>query len=83
MVILLVAFTAVHGPAPSGSLVVSLSVIVPLKFAGAVYVTAAGFAVCPPLLLSVPPPVTIVHAPVVAPPPTLVPDKVMTEGLAD
>ena len=83
MVIVRVAFTAVHGPAPSGSLVVSLSVTVPVKFAAGVYVTAAGFAVCPPLLLNVPPPVTIVHAPVVAPPPTLAPDKVITEGLAD
>ena len=44
--------------------------------------TVAGVAVCA-VLLSVPPPDTIDQAPVVALPPTLAPDNVIAEGLAD
>ena len=82
MVIVLVAVRAVHGPAPSGSLVDNNKETVPLKFAAGVYVTVAGEEVCA-VLLNIPPPETIDHAPVVAPPPMLAPDKVMAEGLAD
>jgi hypothetical protein len=41
-----------------------------------------GFAVCA-VLFSVPPPEMMDHAPVVAPPPTLAPLKVIGDGLAD
>ena len=78
-VIVLVALTAGHEP---GALVVSVSVTTPLKLAAGVYVTVAGFAVCA-VLLNVPPPDVIDHAPVVAPPPTLEPAKVIGAGVAD
>ena len=78
-VIVLVALTAGQEP---GALVVSVSVTTPLKFGAGVYVTAAGFAVCA-VLLNVPPPDVIDHAPVVAPPPTLAPVKVIGAGVAD
>ena len=42
----------------------------------------AGVAVCA-MLLKVPPPEVIDHAPVVALPPTLAPVKVMAVGVAD
>ena len=44
--------------------------------------TVAGEAVCA-VLLNDPPPEVIDHAPVVAPPPTLAPVKVMADGVAD
>lgn len=44
--------------------------------------TVAGVAVCK-VLLSVPPPEVMDHAPVVALPPTLAPAKVMAAGVAD
>jgi len=78
-VIVLVPLTA--GQAV-GALVVSVKVTVPLKLAAGVYVTTAGVAVCA-ILLKVPPPEVIDHAPVVALPPTLAPVKVMAAGVAD
>ena len=77
--IVLVALTA--GQAP-GALVVSVNVTVPVKLAAGVYVTVAGVAVCM-VLLNVPPPAVIDHAPVVAPPPTLAPVRVIADGVAD
>ena len=74
-----VALTAGQDP---GALVVRVSVTVPLKLAAGVYVTVAGEAVCA-VLLSVPPPEVIDQAPVVAPPPTLAPVRVMATGVAD
>ena len=44
--------------------------------------TVPGVAVCA-VLLSVPPPEVMDHAPVVAPPPTLAPANVMAAGVAD
>ena len=44
--------------------------------------TVAGLAVCA-VLLKVPPPAIMDQAPVVAPPPTLEPVKVMAVGVAD
>lgn len=44
--------------------------------------TVAGVAVCA-VLLKVPPPAVMDQAPVVAPPPTLAPVKVMAAGAAD
>jgi len=73
------AVTAEH---PDGAFVVSVRVTVPLKFAIGVYVTVAGEAVCA-VLLRVPPPEVIDHAPVVAPPPIVAPLKVMAVGVAD
>jgi hypothetical protein len=67
---------------PDAALDVSLSVTVPLKFAAGVYVTDAGVAVCA-VLLNVPPPDTIDHAPVVALPPTLAPANAKATGEAD
>ena len=67
---------------PDPALDVSLSVTVPLKFAAGVYVTDAGVAVCA-VLLNVPPPDTIDHAPVVALPPTLAPVNAKATGEAD
>jgi hypothetical protein len=67
---------------PDPALDVSLSVTVPLKFAAGVYVTDAGVAVCT-VLLNVPPPDTIDHAPVVALPPTLAPANAKATGEAD
>lgn len=78
-VMVLSAVTAAQLPVV---LVVSLKVTVPLKLAAGVYVTVAGVAVCA-VLLNDPPPETMDHAPVVAPPPTVAPDKVMAEGDAD
>jgi hypothetical protein len=82
IVIVLIAVTAVQGPAPSGSLVVNVNVTVPVKLAAGVYVTFLGLLVCD-VLLKVPPPEVIDHAPVEADPPTLDPDNVMAEGVAD
>ena len=78
--IVLVALTAGHGPV--GSFVVNVKVTVPVKFAAGVYVTVCGLAVCA-VLLNVPPPDVIDHAPVVAPPPTVAPANVMADGVAD
>ena len=81
--IVLVALTTLQGPAaPSGSSVVSVSVIVPEKFAGGVYVTVAGVFVAE-VLLNVPPPDVIDHVPVVAPPPIVAPINVIGVGVAD
>ena len=74
-----VPLTAAQGP---GALVVRVNVTVPVKFAAGVYVTVAGDAVCA-VLLNVPPPEVIDQAPVVAPPPTLAPVRVMAAGAAD
>lgn len=79
-VIATVELTGKQGPV--GSFVVSLSVTVPLKLTAGVYVINAGFAVCA-VLLKTPPPETIDHAPVVAPPPIAAPDKVIAPGVAD
>ena len=76
MVIVLVALKA---GSPS---VVNLSITVPEKFTAGVYVIEAGSAVCA-LLLKVPPPETIDHAPVVADPPTLAPLKVIGSLVVD
>jgi hypothetical protein len=78
-VTILSAETAVQ-PVPAFD--VSLSVTVPVKFTGGVYVIDAGVAVCA-VLLNVPPPETIDHAPVVALPPTLAPDNAKATGDAD
>src|ERR1043165_4018279 len=84
MVIVLVALTAIQGPAPSGSLLVRVNVTVPVKFAAGVYVVEAMPALfCCEVLLNVPPPDVIDHAPVVAPPPTLAPLNVIAAGVAD
>ena len=77
--IVLVALTAEQAP---GALVVRVKVTVPVKFAAGVYVTVEGVVVCK-VLLNVPPPDVIDHAPVVAPPPTLDPLKVIADGEAD
>jgi len=77
--IVLVAFTAGHAP---GALVVRVRVTIPVKFDAGVYVTVAGVAVCE-VLLNVPPPEVIDHAPVVALPPTLAPVNVIAAGVAD
>ncbi len=68
--IVLVALVAAHGPAPSGSFVVNVSTTVPTVVG--VKVTDAGLPVCA-IVLKVPVPEVIDHAPVVAPPPTLAP----------
>jgi hypothetical protein len=81
-VIVLVILTAMHGPAPSGSSVVSVNVIVPVKFAAGVKVTPAGVFVGL-VLLNVPLPDVIDHVPVVAPPPMLAPVNVIAPGVAD
>ncbi len=78
-VIVLVDVTAGQTP---GAFVVNVKVTVPVKFAAGVYVTVAGVAVCA-MLLNVPPPDVIDHAPVVAPPPTLAPLNVSADGVAD
>jgi len=78
--IVLVALTELHGPA--GSFEVNVRVTIPVKFAAGVYVTDAGVAVCA-VLLNVPPPEVIDHAPVVALPPTLAPVNVIALGVAD
>jgi hypothetical protein len=62
--------------------VVNLSTAVPVKFAAGVYVTVAGLFVCA-VVLRVPPPETMDHAPVVAPPPTVAPVRVIGTGLAE
>ena len=74
--------SAVAAVQPVPAFDVSLSVTVPLKFAAGVYVTDAGDAVCA-VLLNVPPPDTIDHAPVVALPPTLAPANAKATGDAD
>jgi hypothetical protein len=81
-VIVFVALTAMHGPAPSGSSEVSVNVIVPVKPAAGVKVTAAGLFVGL-VLLSVPVPDVIDQVPVVAPPPILAPVNVIAPGVAD
>ena len=63
-------------------MLVNVNVTVPLKLGAGVYVTVAGVAVGA-VLLKVPPPAVIDHAPVVAPPPTLAPVNVMADGVAD
>jgi hypothetical protein len=75
----LVALTAEQFP---GALVVNIRVTVPEKLAAGVYVTASGVAVWA-VLLKVPPPELIDQAPVVVLPPTLAPDNVIGEGVAD
>ena len=70
------------GQAPVGSLVVRRKVTMPVKFAAGVYVTVPGVAVWA-VLLKVPPPLKMLHAPVDALPPTLAPLKVMADGVAD
>jgi hypothetical protein len=62
--------------------VVRVNVTIPLKFAAGVYVMVAGDAVCA-VLLKVPPPEVIDHAPVVAPPPTLAPANAIADGVPD
>ena len=57
---------------PAGTFVVNVNFTVPEKLASGVKLTLAGFDVCA-RLLKVPLPNVIVHAPVVAPPPTLAP----------
>jgi hypothetical protein len=81
-VIVLVALTAMHGPAPSGSFEVRANVIVPVKPAAGVKVTAAGLFVGL-VLLKVPVPDVIDQVPVVAPALMLAPTKVIGEGVAD
>ena len=80
ILIVRVALTGTQEPA--GSFVVKVNVMVPLKLAAGVYVTVEGLAT-KPVLLKVPPPDVIDHAPVPALPPTLAPAKVMAVGAAD
>lgn len=67
---------------PAGALLVNNKLAVPVKLAAGVYVTEAGLEV-PEVLLNVPPPEVIDHAPVVAPPPILEPVKAYAVGLDD
>lgn len=75
----LVAIAAAHAPEV---FVVRVNVTGPLKFAVGVNVTASGVEVCN-TLLKVPVPKVIDHAAVAAPPPKLVPLKVMGVGDED
>ena len=79
IVMVLVAVTAAQGV---GALVVNVKVTVPEKFASGVKVTAAGLLVCA-VLLNVPLPELMDHAPVVALPPILAPVKGIASGFAD
>ena len=74
-----VAVAASHGAV---ALEVSSRLTEPEELAAGVYVTLAGVLVCK-VLLSMPPPETMDQAPVVAPPPTLAPPRVMATGVAD
>jgi hypothetical protein len=72
-----------QGPAPSGSSLVSVSVIIPKNPADGVKVTVAGVVV-EPVLLKVPLPAGAMdQVPVVVPPVTLAPDKVIGSGVED
>ena len=77
--IVLVPVAAEHAPE---AFVVSVKITVPLKLAAGVNVTVSGEAVCA-VLLKVPLPDVIDHAPVVAPPPRIAPLKVIADGEAD
>jgi hypothetical protein len=74
-----VALIAAQG---EGAFVVRVKVTVPLKLAAGVNVITEGLLVCA-VLLSVPLPDVIDHAPVVALPPTLAPVKAIAVGLDD
>jgi hypothetical protein len=77
-----IVLVAVAEEQPESEFVVRVKVTVPKKFAAGVKVTFAGVAVCA-VLLNVPLPDVIDHAPVVAPPPTLAPVNVIADGVAD
>jgi hypothetical protein len=77
--IVLVAVAAAHAPE---AFVVSVNVTVPLKLAAGVNVTVSGEAVCV-VLLKVPLPEVIDHAPVEAPPPITAPLNVIADGVTD
>lgn len=75
-------WSAVHGPAPSGSAEVRRSVTLPKELAVGVNFTVSGLEV-KEVLLSVPLPETIDHWPEVVPPLTVAPVKVTAPGVAD
>ena len=66
----------------AGAFVVNVRITVPEKFAAGVYVTVSGFAVCA-VVLKVPPPDVILHAAVVALPPTAAPVSTIAVGEDD
>jgi len=78
-VIVLVPVAAEHAPE---TFVVSVKITVPLKLAEGVNVTVSGEAVCA-VVLKIPLPEVMDHAPVVAPPPKTTPLKVIADGDAD
>lgn len=78
-VIVRVAVATAQAPV---TLLVKVRITVPLLFADGVKVTAAGLAVIA-VLLSVPVPLVMDHAPCVAAPPTLAPAKVIAAGDED
>ena len=78
-VIVRVAVAGEHGDA---AFVVRVRTMLPLKFAAGVNVTVEGLLVFA-VLLNVPLPLVMLHAPVVALPPILAPVSVMAVGVAD